>query len=706
MPFFQPPVPSLPSGIDLSGQTAIVTGATAGIGLEISRQLILYKVSNLIMAVRNMSKGETVRKALVSDPAVKTANPHVTIKVMELDTENYASVQRFVSAYQLAFQDLHLLMANAGIGTAVKELASSGHEMDTQVNYLSNVLLTLALLPMLETTANKTGKPTRITWTGSRMYEKTSLAKKLPLQKGGLLNHFNTAEGISMLQRYGDSKLLCVLFQLELAKHYPPDKVIINSFCPGLVDTGMTDVLPIYMRIPANAMKALRARSPQKAGWIALNAAVVAGAETHGRLLGDMEVEEPSEFIKSKEGQKCQLYAAGQHADKWNSLFVSDESKIPTNNPEHGIGRDTAAQTRINRVFNEMRSPLIAFDAMLFSNNLSYAQPTMAPSWNRDTRASELVPYYAPQIAGKTILVTGVSTGGLGERFVKQIAVANPSILILAGRSTSKIRVVIDELGAAHPEIKVKALALNLLSLADVRKAAETLNSWADIPHVDVLVNNAGIMAVPYSKTEDGFESQFQTNHLSHFLFTNLIMGKILASKGPRVVTVSSGVHRVGHIRWSDYNFNDGKHYQRWLSYGQSKTANALMGLSLAEKLGTRGLLSFPMCPGTSITNLSAHGANDFASFAADLTQMDNIYGNKWCWGMAEMQMKDPDQGVATHVFAAFDPSIAEYNGAFLAGCHVADPDQEEVYSWATSKVDAERLWKLCEKLVGQEFKY
>ncbi|KAF7176671.1 hypothetical protein CNMCM7691_003323 [Aspergillus felis] len=307
MPFFQPSVPPLSPGVDLSGQTAIVTGATAGIGLEISRQLILYKVSNLIMAVRNTSKGETVRESLLSDPAVKAVNPHVTIKVMELDTEKYGSVQRFVSAYQLAFQNLHLLMANAGIGTAAKESASSGHEKDIQVNYLSNVLLTLALLPTLETTANKTSKPTRVTWTGSRMYEKTSLAKKLPLQKGeGLLKHLNTAEGLSMLQRYGDSKLLCVLFQLELAKHYHPDKVIINSFCPGLVDTGMTDVLPIYMRIPTNVMKALSARSPKQAGWIALNAAVVAGAETHGRLLRDMAVEEPFEFIKSTEGQKVQ----------------------------------------------------------------------------------------------------------------------------------------------------------------------------------------------------------------------------------------------------------------------------------------------------------------------------------------------------------------------------------------------------------------
>jgi NAD(P)-dependent dehydrogenase (short-subunit alcohol dehydrogenase family) len=330
----------------------------------------------------------------------------------------------------------------------------------------------------------------------------------------------------------------------------------------------------------------------------------------------------------------------------------------------------------------------------------------MTPNYNNQTRASELVAHYAPQVSGKIILITGVSPASLGESFVKQVAAGKPAMFILASRSVSKIQPLIDELANAHPEITVKLLTLNLSSLKDVRKAAATVNSWADVPHIDVLVNNAGIMAVPYQKTEDGFEAQFQTNHLSHFLFTNLVMQKVLASKAPRIVVVSSHVHRVGHIRWTDYNFNDGKNYQRWLSYGQSKTANALMGLALAEKLGSRGLVAFPMCPGVCYTNLSAHGADDYAAFSADLTEMDNIYGGKSMWGMGDMQFKDLDQGAATHVFAAFDSAVAAHNGSFLSDCHVADPEKEEVYSWALSKIDAQRLWVLSEKLVGQEFNY
>ncbi|CAO1638338.1 unnamed protein product [Parajaminaea phylloscopi] len=327
------------------------------------------------------------------------------------------------------------------------------------------------------------------------------------------------------------------------------------------------------------------------------------------------------------------------------------------------------------------------------------------PRLDKDTRASDLVAHYAEHILGKTIVITGVSAGSLGASFVKQVAKARPGILILAGRSVEKMQDSIDCVKAASPDTIVKTLPLNLSSLADVRKAAETvMSAWDDVPHIDVLVNNAGIMAVPFALTEDGVESQFQTNHLSHFLFANLVMPKLLASAHPRLVHVSSGVHRVGHIRWSDINFGDGKHYQRWLSYGQSKTANALMGIAFAEKYAAKGLQSYALCPGVSLTNLATHGLHDAEAFSADLTQMDNLYGNKWLWGMAEMHFKDNDQGAATHVFAAFDPNLHPHNGAFLSDCHVADPEKEEVYSWAMSGVDAERLWKLSEKLVGQQF--
>ncbi|RSL90360.1 hypothetical protein CEP51_000754 [Fusarium floridanum] len=174
-------------------------------------------------------------------------------------------------------------------------------------------------------------------------------------------------------------------------------------------------------------------------------------------------------------------------------------------------------------------------------------------------------------------------------------------------------------------------------------------------------------MTVPYGLTEDGIEKQFQTNHLGHFLFTNLIMNKILSARAPRVVSISSAGHRHHSIRWTDYNFSQGKTYETRAAYGQSKTANSLMALSLAKKLGARGLTAFSMHPGAIMTTkLTAH-VDDFEAM-----------GTKYMWGLDGMKLKDLDEG----------------NGVYLNDCRVADPYKEEVYPWATGKVSADMLWK------------
>ncbi|VUC32800.1 unnamed protein product [Clonostachys rosea] len=303
MPFIQPPVTPLPAGIDLSGQTALVTGANTGIGLEISKQLLARNLSTLILAVRSPSKGEAVRAQLIAE------YPSAKIELVRLDAENYSSVQEFITEVQSTFTELHILMLNAGIGTLQRELASSKHEKNLQVNYLSNVLITFGLLPLLESTSAKTGKPSRITWTGSRSLNKSDLVtgKSHLTSNQSILQHMDGRE--VPYERYGNSKLLVAMFLDELSQRYSPDKVIMNNFCPGMVKTTMSDVLPIYFRIPMKGMLALRGRSVETAGWIALNAAVVAGEETHGKLLGDKTIVEPNAFLKSEDGKRVQKLA-------------------------------------------------------------------------------------------------------------------------------------------------------------------------------------------------------------------------------------------------------------------------------------------------------------------------------------------------------------------------------------------------------------
>ncbi|KAF2136926.1 uncharacterized protein K452DRAFT_291967 [Aplosporella prunicola CBS 121167] len=328
----------------------------------------------------------------------------------------------------------------------------------------------------------------------------------------------------------------------------------------------------------------------------------------------------------------------------------------------------------------------------------------MTPSYNSNTTADELVNDFTSEIKGKIVLTTGVSPSTLGATFVESIASGQPAMLILASRDTKKLQKTADAITAKQPNVQVRLLQLDLGSLDLVRKAAAEVISCEDVTHIDVLVNNAGIMATNYALSPDGFESQFATNHLGHFLFTNLVMDKILASKSSRVVSVSSDGHRLSPIRWGDYNFREGETYNKWRAYGQSKTANMLMAISLAEKLGQkRGLLAFSLHPGVIMTTtLGSH--LDWNVDIPGLQEVDKFLGNAEGWG--SFNAKTAEQGAATHVYAAFSPSLKEHNGAYLQDSRIADAWTDTVKPWATSSIEAERLWKLSEELIGQEFSY
>ncbi|KAH6613090.1 putative short-chain dehydrogenase [Boeremia exigua] len=321
--------------------------------------------------------------------------------------------------------------------------------------------------------------------------------------------------------------------------------------------------------------------------------------------------------------------------------------------------------------------------------------------YNRQTAlASRIASDNAAHITGKVILTTGVTLGGLGATFVFEIAKYNPALLILAGRNASKIQSVIDKLRNSEETINVqtKALVLDLSSQQNVRNAAkEVLESSEQC--IDVLVNSAGLMGGPYRKTEEGIELQFGSNYLGHWLFTNLIMPKLLAAKHPRVVNVSSGGHRYGGIRFEDWNFEDGKTYNQWVAYGQSKTGNVLFSKALARKLGSRGLQSYSLHPGVNLeTSLS--GAVEGGFSKEDIAELEAM--NKKLGWTEDFDMKDLDECAATHVAAAFDPRLKPYNGAYLEDGNVSDRLQPT----ATNPEDIDKLWKLSEKLVGQEFDY
>ncbi|KAL9597619.1 MAG: hypothetical protein Q9179_004207 [Wetmoreana sp. 5 TL-2023] len=319
----------------------------------------------------------------------------------------------------------------------------------------------------------------------------------------------------------------------------------------------------------------------------------------------------------------------------------------------------------------------------------------MAKQYDAQTAADVIVRDLSSEIVNKVVLTTGVSPGGLGAFFNQYIASAKPALLILAGRNPAKIQEAAESLVEEHSDVQVRTLRLDLESLKQIREAADSVNGWSDVPQIDVLVNNASTMACEYTKTEDGFERQFATNHLGPFLFTNLIMAKILASESPRIVNVSSNGHRLSQIRWPDIGFSDGQLYNKWRAYGQSKTANILHAVALAMKLGKKGLTAVSLHPGVIHTNLARH--LDLNTDSAGLDVIDRELGNAEGW-RERVNFKTPACGVATHVVAAFDPALKD--------SHIADPYVDTIKPYARDKVEADRLWKLSEELVGQSFAY
>ena len=243
--------------------------------------------------------------------------------------------------------------------------------------------------------------------------------------------------------------------------------------------------------------------------------------------------------------------------------------------------------------------------------------------YGESTTATEVAKAFSSEIHGKTVLITGISPKSLGESLALSIASQKPALLILASRTQSKIDAVTIQINDSFPDVRTKSVLVDLSTQASVHQAAEQVN--ASVNKIDILINNAGIMDPEHHFTSEGIELQFGTNHIGPFLFTNLLMPRILAAAqqspkpgSTRVVNVTSAGHRISPIRFSDYNFEgkdmpleeqpppglpasffkEGSAYSGFLSYGQSKTANILMSVYLNEYLSEQGIVSYSVHPG------------------------------------------------------------------------------------------------------------
>jgi NAD(P)-dependent dehydrogenase (short-subunit alcohol dehydrogenase family) len=305
---------------------------------------------------------------------------------------------------------------------------------------------------------------------------------------------------------------------------------------------------------------------------------------------------------------------------------------------------------------------------------------------------------------GKRILVTGVSAG-LGVETARSLA-AHGAEVVGAARDLAKAEAATAQVrkDAAAGGGKFELVALDLGNLASVRACAEGLLKKGD--PFDVIIANAGVMATPFGHTADGFETQFGTNHLGHFVLVNRIAPLLRA--GGRLVNLASAGHRFSNVDVHDPNFEHTP-YEPFLAYGRSKTANILFAVAFDRRHRERSVRAAAVHPGVIQTELGRF--MDPIHMQAMIDQMSSQLAAE---GKENFQWKTIPQGAATSVWAGVVAAADEVGGHYCENCHVGSvvpddvaisPVSEGVRGYALDPTAAEALWRKSEQMVGESFR-
>jgi len=306
-------------------------------------------------------------------------------------------------------------------------------------------------------------------------------------------------------------------------------------------------------------------------------------------------------------------------------------------------------------------------------------------------------------LQGKRVLVTGVSAG-IGVETARALA-AHGAHVVGAARDLTKAEAATAQVrrDAAQNQGSFQLVELDLANLKSVRNCAEELVAKGE--PFDLVIANAGVMATPFGHTTDGFETQFGTNHLGHFLFVNRIA--LLMRAGSRLVNVSSSGHRYANVDLDDPNF-ERTSYEPFVAYGRSKTANILFAVAFDERHRERGVRAAAVHPGGIQTELGRH--LDPTRIEAIIEQLNNQLAAE---GKAPFQWKTIPQGAATSVWAGVVAPADAVGGKYCENCHVGRvvPDDvsisaisEGVRGYALDSTTAAALWKKSEEMVGESF--
>jgi NAD(P)-dependent dehydrogenase (short-subunit alcohol dehydrogenase family) len=295
-------------------------------------------------------------------------------------------------------------------------------------------------------------------------------------------------------------------------------------------------------------------------------------------------------------------------------------------------------------------------------------------------------------LTGKRVIVTGASSG-LGEETARALASRGASVTI-AVRNIEKGKAVVEKLRQSTRNPNIDARQLELSIPESVRTFAKGwLGSYRKL---DLLINNAGVMACPLRRTREGWEMQFATTHLGHFLLTCLLVPALREGNAARIVNLSSSGHRLSDVNFEDPHFQK-RPYDKWVAYGQSKTANILFSVEINNRLISNGITANAVHPGVIQTELGRHLT------PADIQELMSRGSG------SDFKFKAAPAGAATSVWAATSPDLQGRGGLYLEDCHVAElnkggSDPSGYAEYARNPETAKRLWVLSENTLGAKF--
>ncbi|KZO93402.1 NAD(P)-binding protein [Calocera viscosa TUFC12733] len=324
-------IPDLPKNTTLESRSVLITGSNVGLGYSAALLSLQLGASPVYLAVRTLPKGDKAREALLADPVVKEKNPNAVVKVYQLDMSTWDGVTSFASKFiadrKAAGESLDVAMLNAGIMNTAYEVAPTGNEAVIQVNHLSTALLSLLLLPLLESSTIPE-HTARLMIVSSGAHAEVKSLKACPPDDYNYLASLNDKKTFTATRdRYGLSKLLIIFFLRELSTRVSSDKVIINNVCPGLIRTEINRGMPSYDRPALEARYAASANPVEKGAACYVHAVAAVGKESHGLWYRRMELTPYADIVTNGEGEKLQPRI-------WNETMEALDKVVP------GIGSD------------------------------------------------------------------------------------------------------------------------------------------------------------------------------------------------------------------------------------------------------------------------------------------------------------------------------------------------------------------------------